>query len=381
MTDDKLENNLNLTIEDNPAFKLLQNANQLDEKEIIFRHYVNKIIGYIIYYSGLIMALRQRDCKKGDLAWRILKYEKILTPEAAQNEILQDNITLLEDFKLHLEFLKEKCQVIPFRQLLLKQINGENIPPNTVVLTFDKGHQSIYTNALPLLKQYNLPATLFIPTIYIGSSNMLWYEKLLTAFQILKNNNIPLDFPFLKDFELIYNTFNSKINFKTDWNSSLITYLRTLDINERYAILHSVLEVVEKITAFPQVKSFMSWKEVELAFQDGFDIGTMGHGYQYFRELSPAELEEELKLSVQALLEHKIEPLPIICPPDQDELFPNTRAQLVKLGVSVYCGGTLYWNNLNSKELGIYYRRTPLRDLVKTKPELAMQLWNLKLLN
>jgi hypothetical protein len=138
---------------------------------------------------------------------------------------------------------------------------------------------------------------------------------------------------------------------------------------------------VEKITSLPQEKSFMSWKEVELAFQDGFDIGSMGHSYQYFRELSPTDLEEELKLSAQTLVEHKINPVPVLCPPDQDELFPDTRTELVKLGLSVYCGGELFWDNLNSKELGVYYRRVGFQDSIKTKPELAMQLWNLRLLN
>jgi peptidoglycan/xylan/chitin deacetylase (PgdA/CDA1 family) len=37
-----------------------------------------------------------------------------------------------------------------------------------VVITFDDGLRSVIDNALPILKKYNIPATFFIPTGYIG---------------------------------------------------------------------------------------------------------------------------------------------------------------------------------------------------------------------
>lgn len=42
------------------------------------------------------------------------------------------------------------------------------IPPKTVCITFDDGYLDNYTNAFPILKQYNFPATIFVITSAIG---------------------------------------------------------------------------------------------------------------------------------------------------------------------------------------------------------------------
>lgn len=41
--------------------------------------------------------------------------------------------------------------------------------PKYVVLTFDDGYKDFYTDAFPSLKQYGYPATVFLPTDYIGN--------------------------------------------------------------------------------------------------------------------------------------------------------------------------------------------------------------------
>ena len=48
-------------------------------------------------------------------------------------------------------------------------------PAKTVILTFDDGYRDFYTNAYPILKKYNVPATFFIITSDIGKrGNVTW---------------------------------------------------------------------------------------------------------------------------------------------------------------------------------------------------------------
>ncbi len=42
------------------------------------------------------------------------------------------------------------------------------IPKKSVIVTFDDGHESDYTLALPLLRKFNFKATFFITTDWIG---------------------------------------------------------------------------------------------------------------------------------------------------------------------------------------------------------------------
>ena len=54
----------------------------------------------------------------------------------------------------------------------------EKMPPKTVVITADDGYMSFYENAYPVLKKYNIPATIFIIAGYIGRPGYLGWKEL-----------------------------------------------------------------------------------------------------------------------------------------------------------------------------------------------------------
>lgn len=57
----------------------------------------------------------------------------------------------------------------PLRRVQDHVARGERIPPYVVVLTFDDGFESVYRNAWPVLRDLNVPATIFLATAYLGS--------------------------------------------------------------------------------------------------------------------------------------------------------------------------------------------------------------------
>ena len=55
-----------------------------------------------------------------------------------------------------------------------KVLNGEmQMPKNPILLTFDDGHRDFYTDAFPILEKYNVPATEFIITGFLGGSDFM----------------------------------------------------------------------------------------------------------------------------------------------------------------------------------------------------------------
>ncbi len=47
----------------------------------------------------------------------------------------------------------------------------DNLAPRSVILTFDDAYADFYTHAAPVLRAHKLPATVFLPTAYVGRTN------------------------------------------------------------------------------------------------------------------------------------------------------------------------------------------------------------------
>lgn len=99
----------------------------------------------------------------------------IIIYHAISNNNLRDAIPL-ENFKRHLDFFKEnKYDIISlhrFNEILRskKEIKRSN---HSVCLTFDDGYEDFFHNAWPLLRDYRLPAALFIIANRIGQKGYL----------------------------------------------------------------------------------------------------------------------------------------------------------------------------------------------------------------
>jgi peptidoglycan/xylan/chitin deacetylase (PgdA/CDA1 family) len=84
-------------------------------------------------------------------------------------------------FESHLKYLKEHgYTVIPLRQLVDFYLGkGPVPPPKSVVIVADDAHKSVYTDMLPLVKQYRVPVTLFTyPSAISNASYAMTWEQL-----------------------------------------------------------------------------------------------------------------------------------------------------------------------------------------------------------
>jgi len=72
-------------------------------------------------------------------------------------------------FRSQMRFLKEhKYNVLPLEELAKLISQKKRIPARTLAITLDDGYRDNYLYAYPVLKEYNLPATIFIITGEVG---------------------------------------------------------------------------------------------------------------------------------------------------------------------------------------------------------------------
>jgi peptidoglycan/xylan/chitin deacetylase (PgdA/CDA1 family) len=93
-------------------------------------------------------------------------------------------------FRWQMELLAECFNVLPLHDAV-KALAERRLPPRAVCITFDDGYRSVHDNALPILKEFGLPATVFVTTGHMMESNM-WNDRILEAFRNLPSGRLDL---------------------------------------------------------------------------------------------------------------------------------------------------------------------------------------------
>ncbi|MCQ9208590.1 MAG: polysaccharide deacetylase family protein [Omnitrophica bacterium] len=84
-----------------------------------------------------------------------------------------------ENFRQQMRFLSRRSyNVISLKDFIEIKEKKLKFPRNTVVITFDDGYEDNYIAAYPLLREYNLPATIFVIVDSLGKKGYLSYAQI-----------------------------------------------------------------------------------------------------------------------------------------------------------------------------------------------------------
>ncbi len=83
-----------------------------------------------------------------------------------------------EIFRRVCAFLASNYVVVSLQSVVDRLKAGEKPEPNSVVLTFDDGYASNYRLAWPVLREFNLPATIFVATGFLDGTEPMWFQRL-----------------------------------------------------------------------------------------------------------------------------------------------------------------------------------------------------------
>jgi peptidoglycan/xylan/chitin deacetylase (PgdA/CDA1 family) len=107
-----------------------------------------------------------------------------------------------KQFASRMELLERcKCRVLALGEGL-ERLYARDLPPRSVVLTFDDGFHDFSARAFPILQQHGFPATVYLSTYYcdhpypvfsVASSYLLWKNS---------GKNVPRDEDFAIDLDL-----------------------------------------------------------------------------------------------------------------------------------------------------------------------------------
>lgn len=109
----------------------------------------------------------------------ILTYHGVTDVESRGIENFQGKHVSAETFAHQVRYLREHERALRLSDLIDAYERGDD--PDGVVVTFDDGYQNNYRVALPILERFEVPATFFFSTGFLGTDRMFWVDEVELA--------------------------------------------------------------------------------------------------------------------------------------------------------------------------------------------------------
>lgn len=197
-----------------------------------------------------------------------------------------------EQFEQHLSFYKNNFDMLHMDELSEALAKGRK--GKFGLITFDDGYIDNYQLAFPLLKQEKLSAAFYVPTDYIDSRLIPWWDEVAFMVRLAGVTSVQLSDGVIDvDKQNIRRTVRLILNqFKKDIRP----------VPDKLQVYRELLKPTEDMR---EEQLFMNWSQLSEMQQAGMTIGSHTCSHNILSHLSEEQQRYELAQS-KALLEQKL---------------------------------------------------------------------------
>lgn len=217
----------------------------------------------------------------------------------------------LENFTKQVEYFKKNFNFITAEQILDSIYENDDIPKNSMLLTFDDGLKDHYSFVFPLLKKYDIQG-LFFPTARpIIDSDVLDVHKIHFILANVKNKNDVVNEIFaqvnghkkkydLKSPEEYFSIYGIENRFDS---AEIIFIKRMLQRALPKEVRMNLTEYLFKKFVTSDICSFsrelyLSFNEIKEMKESNMYFGSHGYTHDWLSDLTSDVLESEISKSV-----------------------------------------------------------------------------------
>lgn len=252
-----------------------------------------------------------------------------------------------ETLAMHIEESKQLFEIVSLNDWVEKFQSGDPLPEKACAFTFDDGWLDNYEFAAPILKEHNVPGTLFTVTDKMGTDFRFWPN--IISLLVSNKSQALKQHPMFKEAAEFANQPFSK--------ERIADCINTLKAHTETEIFKALNDIKWRDALSNTKTDLMSWSQV---LDSGFEIGchTSTH-----KRLTPSvpdnELVYELETSKQTLKQHCPNSTDLFCYPNGD--YSPKALQMVQ---STYSAAVTTQHGINRlSELSLHQlKRIPLHE-------------------
>ena len=275
--------------------------------DLNIRRVIRNVIAHCLYYTGILPVLARVRFNSRVL---VLMYHRVVTEEERNNCFSQDGIIVASGtFEKQMRFLREHFNLLSLGDFIACIEDGRAYGRNSCLVTFDDGWGDNYRNAYPILKQYRIPAVIFLASDFVGGKEPFWQERITDLlYRCRRTYKSKSDLMVNMEKELADEHIGRIIRCEQrnmrEHLSGYITLLKQKSKEERERIIEDLSQLVRDSAPGATEKDvFMSWDEIREMSANGISFASHGKSHVILTRMSRPEVEREARESGVAIEE------------------------------------------------------------------------------
>ena len=220
------------------------------------------------------------------------------------------------EFKNQINFFKKNFNILSNYDFI-EILNKKMLPKKkSILLTFDDGYKDHYKYVFPILKKNKISANFYPPAICIKNKKVLDVNKIHFILEKERNREKILNLIFYYTKKFLKKNPDQlklkKINLKSRYDDKKTVLIKRLLQNHlplpiREKIVDKIFDdIINKNEIEFSKKLYMSEKNLQELFNNGFTIGSHGYNHFWWEKIKKAEQEKEIKSSINYLKKIKV---------------------------------------------------------------------------
>jgi peptidoglycan/xylan/chitin deacetylase (PgdA/CDA1 family) len=198
-------------------------------------------------------------------------------------------------FREQMAHAKSHYDPIRFADLLNWMEGHSKLPKRPLLITFDDGHADNYTHAFPILREFDIPAAIFLSTQYIDSGELFWFESVAHTIMEAKPGRYRLPGNF-EPMDI------SDAESRRKAIERVLAHIKTLDDAARVAVVSGLKTLM--VPGAPEhatMAGALTWDQIREMAQQGIEFGSHSVSHPILTKLDDKTLAHELTSSLQTI--------------------------------------------------------------------------------